>query len=292
MKKFSIALALGLTYLSANACDVCGLGTSNYNPFLFPQLSRNYISINYLHRIYHIQSENGLNKNYLNTVFVSGQYSVHEKLQLVAMLPLQLNKKELDANTSHQKGIGDIGLLANYRLAIKQGRSSTQIFTIGAGVKFPTGKYSESKSGEIENQNFQLGTGSVDYSVHASYRISFRQLVLSALSSYKYNTPNKQGYRYGDVLTTGVTAVFRKELKNISITPYLQVMQEAQLKDADNHILQAHSGGKVLYTGGGIDVNSKKITIGANYQFAARQDLFQGEINARPRISFRLSIML
>jgi len=292
MKKLLIAFLLGVNYIPASACDVCGLGTSNYNPLLFPHLSKHYLSVNYLHRLYHTHSEEGINKAHLNTFFISGQYSINEKLQLVAMLPYQVNKQEIAGTTRNLKGAGDLTLLANYRLWMKQGRSNTQTLTVGGGFKLPTGKYTASKSGTIEDQNFQLGTGSVDYMLNASYRLSYRRWVFSAVGSYKYNTENKQNYRYGDIWATGATAVYRKELKDFSISPYLQIMKEIQLRDADDHIIQKHSGGSVLYSGGGFDVNTRKFSIGANHQFAAKQNLLQGEINAKPRLSIHFSIVL
>lgn len=287
-----MALCLGLLYIPALACDVCGLGTSNYNPFLFPHLSKNYISVNYLHRLYYIRSEEGLTKAQLNSFFISGQYSVNERLQLVVMLPYQFNKQEISGEAKNQEGAGDISLLGNYRLWNKQTRSNTQTVTVGGGFKLPSGKYTGSKSGTIEDQNFQLGTGSMDYLLNASYRLSYRRWIFSALGSYKYNRQNKDHYRYGDVLTTGGTVVYRKELKNFSVSPYLQVMKETQMKDADNHLLQSHSGGNILFGGGGFDVNTRKIAIGANYQFAARQNFFQGELIAKPRLSIHFSIVL
>ena len=141
MKKLLIAFLLGLTYAPAIACDLCGLGTSNYNPLLFPHLSKNYISVNYLHRLYHIHSEEGINKAHLNTFFISGQYSVNQKLQLSVMLPYQINKQEISGVTNNLQGAGDLSLFANYNLWTKQGRSNSHTITAGGGIKQPTLKY-------------------------------------------------------------------------------------------------------------------------------------------------------
>jgi hypothetical protein len=292
MKKIFLAFLIGLIYTPAMACDICGLGTSNYNPFLFPHLSKNYVSINYLHRLYHIHGDEGVNKEYFNTFLISGQYSISGKLQLVAMLPYQLNKQQSMLRSGSAKGAGDITLLTNYKLWSHQGRSNTQSFIVGGGIKLPTGNYVVSKTGTTEEQNFQLGTGSVDYLLNASYRISYRKWIFSAVGSYKYNTQNKDDYRFGDVLTTGATAVYRKELKKFSIAPYVQLMNETQMRDANAHILQDHSGGSALYSGGGIDINTRKIAIGGNYQFTANQNLAKGEIIAKPRFSVHLSFVL
>lgn len=291
MKKIFIALLAGIN-ISAQACDICGLGTSNYNPFLFPHLSKNYINLSYLRQIYHIHTEEGITKEYFNTLLAGAQFSVTDKLQLRAMIPYEINTQKTLFSNEHAKGVGDVTLLANYRLWTHQGRSSTQAFVIGAGIKLPSGKYVAEKAASIEDQNFQLGTGSTDYLVNGAYRLSFRKWVFSAIGSYKYNTQNKDNYRYGDVLTTGVTAVYRKELRNFSIAPYIQVINEKQYDNADDHVLQSHTGGNALYTGAGIDLNTKKFAIGINYQAAASQNLYEGEIDAKPRLSAHVSIIL
>lgn len=278
--------------MSVHACDICGLGTSNYNPFLFPHLSKNYINLTYLRQIYHVHTDEGITREYFNTLLAGAQFSITDKLQLGAMVPYEINTQNGLPGNNSVKGVGDISLLASYSLWTHKGRSNTQALVIGAGVKLPSGKYEAEKAASIEDQNFQLGTGSTDYLLNAAYRLSYRKWIFSAVSSYKYNTENKENFRYGDVLTTGITAVYRKELKNFSLAPYVQLINEKQYDNADDHVLQSHTGGNALYAGAGIDLNTKKFAVGINYQATASQNLYEGEINAKPRLSAHLSIIL
>jgi hypothetical protein len=52
------------------------------------------------------------------------------------------------------------------------------------------------------------------------------------------------------MITAGATAIYRKDWDGFSVAPYVQVLHEQQLKDADHHVLQQRSAGRVLYTGG------------------------------------------
>jgi hypothetical protein len=290
---FIVCSVLFLSSGKLLACDICGCGVSNYNPFLFPHLSRSYLGLSWYHRLYQTHSDNGVTgKESYHSILISGQYSPLKNLQLVALLPYQVNKLNSDKGVKNISGLGDVSFIANWRLLDKAGEKFRQAIIAGGGVKLPTGKYNSSKSETINDQNFQLGSGSLDYLLNASYQLSYGKWVLSTASSYKYNTANKDGYRFGDVLTNGVTLVYRKDLAEISIVPYLQVINETQMKDANRHILQDHSGGNVLYTGGGIDINTKSFTVGANYQFAAKQNLAEGQINVKPRFVFHLSFTL
>ena len=293
MKKILIAAVLcTLLDSSSYACDICGGGTGSYNPFLFPHVSKSYISFSFLTRSFHTHHEDGsLSKSHYSSLLISGQYSLNRRLQLIFLAPYQINKMESRHTTERQNGVGDVTLLFNYKLWERMGVDCKQAFMVGGGIKLPTGDYSHPRSEEIIDRNYQLGTGSEDYIVNAVYRISHRNWILNTAGTYKYNTANKQGYRYGDIWTVGGTVAYLKNYNQLSIAPYLQITNERQLKDADNHVLQEHSGGNVLYTGIGTDVSVSKITFGANYLFAAK-NISEGELNAAPRFAARLSISL
>jgi hypothetical protein len=291
---FMLALALAGVCSTTLACDICGYGVANYNPFLFPHLSRSYISLSYQHRLYYVHNEDDgtMSREYYNAFTLSAQYAVTKKLQLIALLPYQVNK--LNSTTANQSlnGLGDATVVANYKVWDKQFGLVRHTVMGGVGVKLPTGEYKAVKNGSLDDQNFQLGTGSTDYLANASYRIGYRKWIVNAAASYKYNNTNKGGYRYGDMLTTGASIIYRKDWDGFSVAPYVQVSNDHQLQDADNHIIQDHSGGHVLYTGGGVDMNTRRVAFGLNYQCAANQNLAEGHIRVKPKLSAHLSFVL
>jgi hypothetical protein len=290
MKKFILVTSLLCAAIISQACDICGCSVSNYNPFLFQYLSRNYVNVSYIHRMYHTQVGTELaGRQIYNSLLLTGQYSITKKIQLVAMIPYQQNKLENTGDTRNLSGLGDITLLGNYKLWDRMSNANRQTVLIGGGVKLPTGQYTPAKNGEIDDQNFQLGTGSVDYLLNGSYRLAVGKWSVGVAASYKYNTQNKDHYRYGDVVSSGVTTAYNINLSKITIVPYLQLMNEWQMKDAHEHVLVEQSGGYATYTGGGLDFNSKKIAFGFNYQFAPSQNLAQGQIDVKPRATAHIS---
>ncbi|RYY95275.1 MAG: hypothetical protein EOO11_16175 [Chitinophagaceae bacterium] len=294
MKRILTAALLGslLQATPAKACDVCGCGVSYYNPYLFPHLSKNYTSLSYFHRVYRTQNgEGGRSREDYNSLLLTLQYSVRKRFQVLALVPWQFNTLRNDAGSRSLSGLGDLSLLGQYRVWERvSDKGVRQVVLAGAGVKLATGRYVPAATSKTEDQNFQLGTGSTDLLFNGSYRISLRNWTFSAAGSYKYNTENEDGYRYGDVVNTSVQATFRKEYRKWSLSPYVQLSQEWQLQDADRHVLQAASGGPVSYVAGGVEVNTRRFAFGANYQAAAAQNLAGGLIRVEPRVALRTSI--
>lgn len=294
MKKIlSTGLAMCLM-ATAFACDICGCSVSNYNPFLFPQLSKGYVGVSYINRTYKTHpGAVGSSTQHYNAVLLTAQYSLTKKLQVVTMVPYSYNIINSNNTKRDLKGLGDISVLLNYKVWEKLTKAARQTVTAGAGIKAATGNYTKAKTDAIDEQNFQLGTGSTDYILNGSYLLSYRKLMLNAAASYKYNTQNKAGYRFGDVFTTTATAVYRKDVNtNFSVAPYVQVTNEAELQDASNRVLIAASGGNVFYSGGGVDVNTRKIAMGINYQTPVAQNLAGGVIQVKSRVSAHLSFTL
>lgn len=287
-----MALLISILFLKAAACDICGGGLDNLNPYLFPHLSRSYLGLSYLHNHYHLTEDGNIRDQYNNALVFTGQYTVMNRVQVMAILPFQVNSINTQNSSVSTQGMGDVTVLANYSVLQKEIGKTTHFISVGGGIKFATGEYHASKTGDLSNQNFQLGSGSNDYLMNLVYRFTTGNFSFNTVGTYKYTTPNKDEYRYGDVLTTGATAVYLVKKRNYSLAPYVQLVNEVHYRDAANHVLQNHSGGDVLYAGGGLDVTANRITVGLNYQVATHQNLIQGELQAKPKFSARLSFSL
>jgi hypothetical protein len=290
MKKFFLLL-FTITGISASACDICGAGAGSYNPFLNPHLSRHYTSASFVHRCYNTLSDEGIaSREYYNSLLLGGQFTIGNRLQLIASVPYQFNSLTNQYGKIKISGLGDISLLVNYKIFDKEQGKNRHTVLLGAGVKLASAQYNpEVKDG---GENFQLGTGSTDYLVNGMYRFGTGNWNFNVVGTYKYNSANKNDYRYGDILTTALTIARRIAVKENSIAPYLQFTMESHMKDADKHVLQQHSGGHVCYSGGGIDLSTQRFTIGAAGQFAPTQHLAGGMITVKPSFSTHISFTL
>lgn len=291
MKKTLLAFVLAILLQQAKACDICG-GINHLNPYMFPHLSRSYVSLAYLRSLYN-STEDGTNSTLVShTLLLSGQYTINRKVQLTALLPYHFNQTKVGVSSSGINGVGDVTLLANYNAVNLKTGAVNHTVSLGAGVKLPTGKYNVAAIEDLNEEAAKLGTGSLDYLANISYRVSVGNFTAGALAAYKYNTRNNNGYRFGDVLTTNATAVYVINQRDLSLSPYVQVTNEKRYRDAENHVLLNSSGGNALYTGGGLDVSTNKLTVGVNYQAPVHQNLVQGELTAKPKFSARFSFIL
>jgi hypothetical protein len=103
-------------------------------------------------------------------------------------------------------GIGDLSLLAKYRLSEGEGPG----FAVVAGIKVPTGRTdAASPDGERLETEHQPGTGSWDPLVGASASVPLGKATLTASALYQFSTMGVQRTRLGDRLQGGIALSHR-----------------------------------------------------------------------------------
>src|SRR5262245_58600187 len=162
MKKIFVALLMIMSFNLVKACDICGCGVGNFNPYMFPHLSQKFISVGYNYRYYNTHAHDDLghemqNREYYNSISLAGQFTIAKRFQMMGYLPFQVNtQKGPEGNKSLSK-FGDAIIMADYRLLdhISANRLR-QTITAGAGMKLPTGAYQFEEGDEktVDNANF------------------------------------------------------------------------------------------------------------------------------------------
>jgi hypothetical protein len=105
-------------------------------------------------------------------------------------------------------GIGDLSLLAKYRMTEGEGQG-LQLALIG-GIKIPTGStHKRSEEGERLETEHQPGTGSWDPVFGASASAKIGQAQLTASTLYQLSTKGAQRTRLGDRLQGGIALSHR-----------------------------------------------------------------------------------
>jgi len=168
-----------------------------------------------------------------------------------------------------------------------------QTLLAGAGIKFATGKYhfDESNESHVGNSNFQAGTGSTDYLLNSFYSLRYRKIGFSTGFSYKMNTENKRGYRFGNRMLNVTQVKYVKDIKSFSIIPSIGIMFEKMQQDKQDGIIvdRNRTGGYNTQLLLGADFNTTKWALGFNYSASVKQNLAAVNIDARPRVNVYLS---
>ena len=291
MKKIIFFILITLFSLPTIACDICGCGVGNYYVGLLPQFSRSFIGVRYQFSKFHTSIKNS-NTEYSNDLFetaeVWGGINLGKKWQLLGILPFNIINQKNDDGASETHGLGDVAVMVNYKLfdhisSTKNKKLITQQFWLGGGIKLATGKFSADKYDPafIALANTQAGSGSTDFILNATYNISINKLGFSNSVRYKINTANKDVYFFGNKFTAGSIAYYRIAKNKTTITPNAGLLYEhTEANKLANKIVD-ETGGYLLSSSAGVEINVGKITVGGNFQLPLQQNFANAQTNTQ-----------
>ena len=278
-----------LNHNTINACNVCSCTSMGNSIGILPQFKSHFIGIRETYRRYEsVHPTSILNpvsiksrETYYNTE-IWGRWYPHRKIQVFGFVPLnKFNKAEGQSNTAIQ-GLGDLSLLVNY-VVFNTGDSSTnhnikQALLIGAGLKLASGRFNSN-----EFANYQLGSGSTDYLVNASYTLRFKKMGLMSEFNHKSNGVNAFSYQFGNKTSLNERLFYFINKNRWACLLYSAYTFEKSQEDKQNRIKQSYTGGTAQYTQLGIDAYIGKFQIGASCMLPIQQNLGGGQIKEFPR---------
>lgn len=230
--KYKMMLCLCLIWLGivdgkAQSCCATGSGC-NYS--VLPDLNKHMAGLRWTYSQYEnrnfslIPEQNGVkNHEMVNTLEAFARFNLPKRFQLSVFVPVTFIHQYSALSDTHDRGLGDMSVLAQYQILDPKkfgvGRVKHEL-RAGVGVKLPTGKYKTGKN-DLYNTSVQLGSGSTDVLLSMIYSLSYRKLVMNARASYKLNTVNKYGFRFGDKAETGVRFSYVAKAGKITLMPMI-----------------------------------------------------------------------
>lgn len=294
---FVLIVILSIGISESNACDICGCGVSNYHFGILPQFQKNFIGVRYRYRSYVSKLESGHLAPYSHETFQStelwARFYPAKRIQAFVFVPYNFNERREGEETTYLKGLGDMVISANYNIFNTYDSSAAlkQTLLVGAGVKLPTGRFREIKDGLTINQNFQLGTGSVDLLFNLIYTIRYKRAGLNAELTYNVNTENKDEYRFGNTSRSGLTAFFIPKTGAVTLMPNVGYSLET-FKDNSQYGQEfPDTGGWATLYNAGMESYYKNFAVGFSYSHPAKQELFNENVKANDRFSVHLTVM-
>jgi len=279
-------------------CDACGCSASGGSMGFSSMLNNNFVGLRYFNQSY--TSRDGIFANSpwidenFNTIQAWTRIPVTEKIQISALIPYHFHERELTAGTEDISGLGDVTIMGLYTLY--ETKNDSAVFThkvnVGAGIKIPTGKFTEANNLGTINQSFQLGTGSWDYSVVSEYVINRKDLGLNTTLNYILKTENSKNYQYGDQFNYATTLFYLFDFKTIQLVPQAGVAGEIYQKNRQYNLDVPNTAGDILFGKFGIEAGKDKFSVGINAMLPVKQNLSNGNMEANYRWSINLNYTL
>jgi hypothetical protein len=292
---------------NAFPCDICGCGVGSFYIGILPEYTDKFIGLRYQSKLLTTHLSPTGNRTPLTTderyqsVEVWGAWNFGSKWRVLAIVPYNFNQRTIEASseTGYKSGLGDVIGIVNYkvfesRLTTDNSKLLVHSLWAGMGIKAPTGRYEDAErqnSSPDSPNNFQLGSGSTDFLLNIAYDLRLMDAGINLNASYKLNTENQFEYRYGNKLTGNLLAYYKFNIQNKwRIAPNTGLILETQQKDIIyNQYEVAQSGGNLLSSVLGIEINSGKISLGANYQIPISQNLADGRVYSGNRLMTHVS---
>jgi hypothetical protein len=278
-------------------CDACGCSASGGSMGFASMLNSNFVGIRYFNQSY--KTSDGLYSNSpwyeenFNTIQVWARIPVYKSFQVSALIPYHFHSRETVDGNQDIRGIGDITVLAMYRLYKTHKDSTILVHTLqlGGGIKAPTGTFDEANAGTV-NPSFQIGTGSWDYLLATEYIIRRKQFGLNTMLNYVIKTENEKQYQFGNQFNYAGTFFYLYEKEKWSLAPQLGFAGEVY---GDNHQygeVVRKTSGDVVFARAGFEVGKDKFSLGANVMLPVTQNLSDGKVEAKYRWSVNLNYSL
>ena len=307
MRKLFLIICIISTFAGEmNACDICGCGVGNSYIGILPDFSKKIFGFRYRYNslLTHIGADGAT--TYLTTtesyrtMELWGGWNIGQKFRVMASVPYSFDERSNQGVTNTKNGLGDITFSGFYQLissrrTVFTNKLLVQSLLVGAGIKLPTGKYNPSdKSNSTQSANlFQLGTGSVDFTINAMYDVRLQDAGINISASYKMNTGNKYDYSYGNKANLSTQAYYKFRVKEkVTIAPNAGILYEKAKKDLDNKFKVDISGGNVLLGTVGMEASFKRISFGGNWQTPFSQNLANGIVRANERVMVHIAFIL
>lgn len=299
MKKiYSLLFIMLLASVSSQACNVCGCKLSGLYFGLLPMKNMHFFGLRYNFtsfdaKISHKVSSAEFSHDAYRRIEAIARIGITDRLQLRAIIPFAINSMRGNEQNIDINGISDPTIMVYYQVyRTNTGSDFQQSAMLGGGIKLPFGKHNQKDDGEIINRNFQLGTGSLDYSLSLNYTARYKNAGISAESTYQINTRDNNQYKFGNQWNVSSSFFYYVETPKVSILPFVGGYYEQAEQHRDGKFRQDNTGGALAFVTAGVQFFRQKWTVNTQYMHPISQNLnTENHVDVQANGRFSISLM-
>ncbi|MBI5631315.1 MAG: transporter [Elusimicrobia bacterium] len=219
-------------------------------------------------------------------------YGVSSKLALMGVFPYMDKRLAIKSTGAVRRasGLGDIMTVGRYEIFARSSSGQTTRGAVFAGLKWPSGRNTESDALGVLPPSVQLGSGSYDPMFGTVWTGQWLAFQADADISYRRNT-KADDFKFGDALEQNVSLQYRiwpRVLQAEGLPNYLYGVLEAnnvyQAKNEAGGVTDGDSGGYQLFLTPGLQWVTKR----AVFEFAAQLPAVQSLNGTALRTDYRL----
>ncbi len=280
------------------ACDVCSGPTDSGSMGILPQFQRNFIGLRYSCRFFKSEqpksvfypNDNRAANEVTQVAELWGRLVLKNRFHLYAFLPIQQFKQSFKDSIFSNKGFGDVSLSINYML-LNSGDSINkkikQALLVGVGIKVPTASYRKSIVDLM-----QVGSGSVDITFLLNHTLRVRKVGFTSEVNYRFNGNGYDNFRFGNKSVISTKLFFVEQIRTVSFILNVGLSWEYASKSRHNEVIQWNTGGFAILPGIGCDIFYKRLIFSINAQQAVYQNLAEGYLTSRMRMTAGVRLSL
>jgi len=285
--KIILVIILLLSSITSFACDNCNIFL-NISPNDYKNSFGMYYHTRHMYGKYNllgqvklkhagVEETNSLLSKEVNDLYHSyelrGAFYWRLKWKTMFTLPVTDNTQKIDGLAKYRvKGIADPIIMQTYQLyntntkmCVDSIDNITHRVTIGGGVKVPLGSIDKTYPYGKPNIDLQPGTGSWDFIFLTTYAFKFNNVGFTSNLNIKFNTFNKDNFKYGNTLNFNANVFYMKELTNIVVMPFVGGYIEKFGKDYEELAIN-DSGGATFFGNIGLKLYKGPWSLNAQYQ--------------------------
>lgn len=277
MRTLLVAAALLAVQAVASGCDVCGCSIGGNYFGILPQFHRNFAGIRWSSETSHtalnahaLREQDYHSVETFRTADLAMRIYPARRWQLLLLAPYRWNQQVEDGISTQVHGLGDVSLMANYIL-LNTGDSTDsrwrQTFSVGGGVKLPTGRYhlTAADGGEL-NPNIQPGTGSTDILLSAAYTLRRGVWGVATDVLTRLNTANPRHFTFGNRLSGSAKIFYWTNLRRLTVLPNAGIFLDAAQVNHDGANRLNGSEGVTTLATLGLEAYTGRFSAGASFQ--------------------------